>query len=80
VGSLIPLTTELTLLQAMRKTAGISLIMNVVYLFVLWSSPIALGLYYTASGIFALAEKLFYRTKWGQQLLHRGIEAQAIAA
>lgn len=80
VGSLIPLTTELTLFQAMRKQAGISLVMNVVYLVVLWSSPIALGLYYTASGIFALAKKLFYRTKWGQQLLYRGLQTQAIAA
>lgn len=72
-GSMIPLTTELSLAQAMRKQVGFSLVINIIYLIVLWGSPIALGLYYAANALFALAEKFFYRTAWGQALLHKGI-------
>jgi len=73
VAALIPITMELTILQAAKKQAGISIIMNLIYLFVLWRSPIAVGLYYASSAVFAVMEKLIYRTSWGQKLLYRGI-------
>ncbi|WP_152396848.1 YidC/Oxa1 family membrane protein insertase [Paenibacillus guangzhouensis] len=74
VAALIPITMELTILQAAKKQAGLSIVMNLFYLFVLWRSPIAIGLYYTSSAVFALMEKLVYRTRWGQKLLYRGMQ------
>ncbi|WP_314589595.1 YidC/Oxa1 family membrane protein insertase [Paenibacillus terrigena] len=78
VAALIPITLELTILQAAKKQAGISLVMNLIYLFVLWRSPIAVGLYYVTSAVFAVMEKLLYRTKWGQKLLYRGIRVPVV--
>lgn len=49
------------------------LVFTIIMLFMFWRSPVALGLYWTMNAICTLVERLFYRSKKGNQLLSRGL-------
>jgi YidC/Oxa1 family membrane protein insertase len=71
VSSMIPLTSELSIQTSSRQKLGLSLFMSVVFIFMMWRSPIALGLYWTTNSIFGLLERWIYRTWVGKRLLLR---------
>jgi YidC/Oxa1 family membrane protein insertase len=71
VSSMIPLTSEMSMQASTRQRLGISLIASTVYIFMMWRSPIALGLYWATSSLYALLERWFYRTHVGKRLLLR---------
>lgn len=52
---------------------GMPLVFTIIMLFMFWRSPVALGLYWTMNAICNLGERLFYRSKRGNQLLNRGM-------
>lgn len=67
--SMIPLSGDMIPQAPIGQRMGMSLIMVVVFLFVLWKAPVALGLYWTTGSLFALLERGFYRTSLGKKLL-----------
>jgi YidC/Oxa1 family membrane protein insertase len=69
--SMIPLTSEMSLQTSIRQKLGISAFASMIYIFMMWRSPIALGLYWATSSLYALLERWFYRTKVGKKLLLR---------
>lgn len=73
VGFMIPLTNELALAQSVLARISLPLLFSGFFSLMLWSSPIALGLYWTANAIAVLLERGFYRTPVGKALLYRGI-------
>jgi YidC/Oxa1 family membrane protein insertase len=67
--SMIPLTSEMSLQTSTRQKLGISVFASMIYIFMMWRSPIALGLYWATSSLYALLERWFYRTNVGKRLL-----------
>ncbi|QGQ98519.1 YidC/Oxa1 family membrane protein insertase [Paenibacillus psychroresistens] len=69
--SMIPLTSEMSLQTSTRQKLGISVFASTIYIFMMWRSPIALGLYWATSSLYGLLERWFYRTNVGKNLLLR---------
>jgi YidC/Oxa1 family membrane protein insertase len=69
VSSIIPLTSEISIQASTRQRLGLSLIVSTIFIFMMWRSPIALGLYWATSSLYALLERWFYRTRVGKNLL-----------
>ncbi|MDB5052200.1 MAG: hypothetical protein JWM44_250 [Bacilli bacterium] len=69
LSSMIPLTSELTASVSVRQRIGISLLTTMIFSLVIWRSPIAVGLYWITSSLYALMERGFYRTRIGKRLL-----------
>jgi YidC/Oxa1 family membrane protein insertase len=67
--SMIPLTSEMSLQTSTRQRLGISVFASMIYIFMMWRSPIALGIYWATSSLYALLERWFYRTNVGKRLL-----------
>jgi YidC/Oxa1 family membrane protein insertase len=71
LASMIPLTSQLSLHVSARQKLGLSLFTSAIFFFMMWRSPIALGLYWTTSSLYTLLERGFYRTRMGKKLLLR---------
>lgn len=69
LSSLLPLTSDLTsrVSSAQRFLPGI--VMLPIILIFMWRAPVAVGLYWATGSLFAVCERLFYRTKVGKKLL-----------
>lgn len=67
--SMIPLTIEMSVQTSKRQRLGISSFASLVFIFMMWRSPIALGIYWTTSSLYGLLERWIYRTKLGKRLL-----------
>ncbi|MFM1652984.1 YidC/Oxa1 family membrane protein insertase [Brevibacillus sp. B_LB10_24] len=70
---LLPLTGDLLPALPLGQRAGTGLLMVPVLLLFLWKAPVATALYWVAGSIFALLERVFYRTAWGRRVLSRGL-------
>jgi len=75
--NLLPLTGDLLPAAPLGQRAGIGLLMIPVLLLFLWKAPAATALYWVAGSIFALLERVFYRTGWGRRVLRRGVTEAA---
>ncbi|RNB87741.1 membrane protein insertase YidC [Brevibacillus fluminis] len=72
ITSMIPLTSEMITQAPLGQRIGMSMIMVVVFIMILWKAPVALGLYWMTGSLFGLLERGFYRTSIGKKLLLRG--------
>ncbi|MEY9092822.1 YidC/Oxa1 family membrane protein insertase [Paenibacillus sp. RC84] len=73
LGMLISLVPDPAASQPALLRAGMPLVIMGVSLTVMWRSPAALVLYWAGSGIVTILERLFFRSSYGQKLLHKGI-------
>lgn len=73
MGMLISLVPDQAASQSALLKAGMPLIITAVSLAVMWRSPAALVLYWAGSGTITIVERLFFRSSFGQKLLHKGI-------
>ncbi|MEW9700340.1 YidC/Oxa1 family membrane protein insertase [Paenibacillus sp. SI8] len=79
ISMIVPLTNEMTVTGSLLTRLSMPLIMVLIMAIVMWSSPVAIGLYWTTNSLFAIAERLFYRTVIGRRWISRGSELQAAA-
>ncbi|MNR27629.1 Membrane protein insertase YidC [compost metagenome] len=75
VSMIIPLTAEITMTGSLLLRTGLPVIMVSIMGIVIWSSPIAVGLYWTTNALFAIMERGFYRTSVGRRLVNKGLPA-----
>ncbi|MBP1992284.1 YidC/Oxa1 family membrane protein insertase [Paenibacillus eucommiae] len=80
ISYLVPLTNELIAMQSFNQRIGMSLLFAGIFLVVMWKSPVALALYWTTNSVFAILERIFYRTKLGRAMLLRGNHMEPSAA
>ncbi|WP_044642219.1 YidC/Oxa1 family membrane protein insertase [Risungbinella massiliensis] len=73
IASCIPLTSEAVVASSMLQRAGFPMLISIIFLFVMWSAPVAIGLYWISNSIFTIVERGFYRTAWGKKLLYKEV-------
>ncbi|MBD0381009.1 YidC/Oxa1 family membrane protein insertase [Paenibacillus sedimenti] len=73
ISMILPLTNEVAVTGSLLTRMTLPLIMVIIMSVIIWTAPVAIGLYWTTNSLFAIIERIFYRTPLGRKWVTRDI-------
>ncbi|MFD0695894.1 YidC/Oxa1 family membrane protein insertase [Paenibacillus sp. GCM10027628] len=80
ISMIVPLTSEIAVTGSWVSRMTLPLIMVMIMSAVMWSAPVAIGLYWMTNSLFAIVERGFYRTPIGRRWVTHGFSSENAAS
>lgn len=68
----LPILPEMNEAMTLAKRILPALVLTPVLIAIMWNLPVAISLYWTTGNLYALAERLFFRTRIGKYIIQKG--------
>ncbi|NEW08639.1 YidC/Oxa1 family membrane protein insertase [Paenibacillus sp. SYP-B3998] len=72
ISMVVPLTNEIAATGSILSRVSVPALIVLVMAVIIWSSPVAIGLYWTTNSLFAIGERIWYRTPLGKKWIIHG--------